>query len=62
VAVWIGDPIDRDYRVRCERTDFADAARCWLAAVASYDAVAAHFGCTSDRTGHAGEPGWLGAA
>ncbi len=62
VAVWIGEPIDRDYSVRCERTDICGAPRCWRVAVARHDAVAARLGCAPDRTSRACEPRGLDAA
>jgi hypothetical protein len=62
-AVWIGERVDRDYRIRCEWTDVSGVARRWLTAVApTFDAVAARLGCTPDQQDRAGEPRWLEAA
>jgi hypothetical protein len=33
-AVWIGERIDRDYRIRCEWSDVSGPARHWLASIA----------------------------
>lgn len=33
-AVWIGERIDRDYRIRCEWSDVSGQARRWLASIA----------------------------
>jgi hypothetical protein len=40
-AVWIGERIDRDYRIRCEWSDVSGPARLWLASIAPTFAVAA---------------------
>ena len=62
-AVWIGERIDRDYRIRCEWTDVSGAARRWLNAIApTFDAVAARLGCTTGLPDQPREPRWLEAA
>jgi hypothetical protein len=33
-AVWIGERIDRDYRIRCEWSDVSGPAHRWLASIA----------------------------
>lgn len=33
-AVWIGERIDRDYRIRCEWSDVSGPARLWLSSIA----------------------------
>ncbi|MDE1918876.1 MAG: hypothetical protein KGJ57_23015 [Sphingomonadales bacterium] len=40
-AVWIGERIDRDYRIRCEWSDVSGPARHWLASIASTFAACA---------------------
>jgi hypothetical protein len=41
-AVWIGERIDRDYRIRCEWSDVSGPARRWLARIApTFEASAA---------------------
>jgi hypothetical protein len=41
-AVWIGERIDRDYRIRCEWSDVSGPARRWLASIApTFEAAAA---------------------
>ena len=62
-AVWIGERVDRDYRIRCEWTDVSGAAQRWLAAIApDFDAVALRLGCTTGLPDRASEPRWLEAA
>jgi hypothetical protein len=62
-VVWIGERIDRDYRIRCEWTDVSGAAQRWLAAIApAFDAVAARLGCTPDLPAQPREIRWLEAA
>lgn len=44
-AVWIGERIDRDYRIRCEWSDISGPARLWLASIAPvFEAAAARLG------------------
>ncbi|WP_292687858.1 MULTISPECIES: hypothetical protein [unclassified Novosphingobium] len=44
-AVWIGERIDRDYRIRCEWSDVSGPARRWLASIApTFEAAAACLG------------------
>jgi hypothetical protein len=44
-AVWIGERIDRDYRIRCEWSDVSGPARLWLASIApTFEASAARLG------------------
>jgi hypothetical protein len=44
-AVWIGERIDRDYRIRCEWSDVSGLARRWLASIApTFEATAARLG------------------
>jgi hypothetical protein len=44
-AVWIGERIDRDYRIRCEWSDVSGPARRWLASIAPvFEAAAARLG------------------
>jgi hypothetical protein len=40
-AVWIGERIDRDYRIRCEWSDVSGPARRWLASIAPTFAASA---------------------
>lgn len=62
-VVWIGELIDRDYRIRCEWTDVSGSAQRWLAAIAPvFDAVAARLGCTADLPDQPRELRWLEAA
>lgn len=44
-AVWIGERIDRDYRIRCEWSDVSGPARRWLASIApTFEAAADRLG------------------
>lgn len=44
-AVWIGERIDRDYRIRCEWSHVSGPARRWLASIAPvFEAAAARLG------------------
>lgn len=44
-AVWIGERIDRDYRIRCEWSDISGPARLWLASISPvFEAAAARLG------------------
>jgi hypothetical protein len=44
-AVWIGERIDRDYRIRCEWSDVSGLARRWLASIApTFEATASRLG------------------
>jgi hypothetical protein len=44
-AVWIGERIDRDYRIRCEWSDVSGPARRWLTSIApTFEASAARLG------------------
>jgi len=62
-VVWIGERIDRDYRIRCEWTDVSAAAQRWLAGIApAFDAVAARLGCTPGLPDQPRELRWLEAA
>lgn len=46
-AVWIGERIDRAYRIRCEWSDVSGQARHWLASIApTFGACAEHLGFT----------------
>lgn len=46
-AVWIGERIDRDYRIRCEWSDVSGPARHWLASIApTFAACAERLGFT----------------
>jgi hypothetical protein len=40
-AVWIGERIDRDYRIRCDWSDVSGPARLWLSSIAPVFAAAA---------------------
>ena len=62
-VVWIGERIDRDYRIRCEWTDVSSAAQGWLVAIApAFAAVAARLGCTPALPDQPREIRWLEAA
>lgn len=50
-AVWIGERIDRDYRIRCEWSDISGPARHWLASIApTFAACAGRLGFTPFNT------------
>jgi hypothetical protein len=59
-AVWIGERIDRDYRIRCEWSDVSGPARRWLASIAPT------FAASAERLGFAPstpiDQPWLAAA